>query len=73
MTSFENLSYVRRIEMETTQTINQPTEPVAEPTRRALDPFFETGDMRDHANQWHIAAIWTDETATPKPSQADPR
>ena len=59
--------------METTQTTNPPAEPVSEPTMRALDPFFETADMRDHANQWLIAAIWSDEKATPKPSEADPR
>ena len=59
--------------MDSTPTTNQPADPEAEPTMRALDPFFEANDMRDHANQWHIAAIWTDETATPKPSQADPR
>ena len=59
--------------METTQTINQPAEPVAEPTRRALDPFFESRDMRDHANQWHIAAIWSDEKANPKPAETDAR
>ena len=57
--------------MKTPQTPDQPTDPEAEPTMRALDPFFETRDMRDHANQWHIAAIWTDEKITPQPSQAD--
>ncbi len=59
--------------METTQPTNQPAEPEAEPTMRALDPFFETGAMRDHANQWHVAEIWSDEKPTPKPSQVDPR
>ncbi len=59
--------------MKTTQTTNQPADSEAEPTMRALDPFFETYDMRDHANQWHIAAIWSDEKATPKPSEADLR
>jgi hypothetical protein len=45
--------------MKTTQTTNQPAEPEAEPTMRALDPFFETRDMRDHANQWDVSAMWT--------------
>jgi hypothetical protein len=59
--------------MKTPQNTNPPAEPEAEPTMRALDPFFETRDMRDHANQWHIDAIWSDEKATPKPSQVDSR
>ncbi len=59
--------------MKTTQNTNQPTDPEAEPTMRALDPFFETRDMRDHANLWHVATIWSDEKAPPKPSEVDPR
>ncbi len=59
--------------MDPTPATNTPTEPEAEPTMRALDPFFERGDKRDHANQWHIAAIWSDEKAAPKPAEADPR
>jgi hypothetical protein len=59
--------------MNTTPTTTPPAEPEAEPTMRALDPFFETGDLRDHANQWHIAAIWSDEKANPKPAETDPR
>ena len=59
--------------MDPTLATNSPAEPEAEPTMRALDPFFETDDLRDHANQWHVAAIWSDEKANPKPSEADPR
>ncbi len=59
--------------MNTTPAANPPAEPEAEPTMRALDPFFETRDKRDHANQWHIAAIWSDVSTTPKPEEAAPR
>ena len=59
--------------MKTIPTTNPPTDPEAEPTMRALDPFFETGEMRDHANQWQIAAIWPEEPEAPKAVEVDPR
>lgn len=49
--------------MESTQTTNPPAEPEAEPTMRALDPFFETDEMRDHANQWDVSALWANREA----------
>ncbi len=57
--------------METPQTSNPPAEPEAEPTQRALDPFFEAMTLRDHANQWHVAEIWSDESSAPKPAQVE--
>lgn len=45
--------------MKTSQDTNPPTDSEAEPTMRALDPFFETGEMRDHANQWDVSALWS--------------
>ncbi len=59
--------------MDTPRTTNPPEEPEAEPTQRALDPFFEAATPRDHANQWHVAVIWSDEPATPKPTQVESR
>jgi hypothetical protein len=59
--------------MESNPTTNPPTDPEAEPTMRALDPFFETDEMRDHANQWQLAAIWKDKPETPKPLETDLR
>ena len=44
--------------MDPTPATNTPTEPEAEPTMRALDLFFETSDMRDHANRWDVSALW---------------
>ena len=29
-------------------------------TRRALDPFFETDEQRDHANKWDVTALLTE-------------
>ena len=40
------------------------------PTQRALDPFFETGDQRDHANQWDVTALLTAPAAEPKKKPA---
>ncbi len=59
--------------METPQTSNPPAEPEAEPTRRALDPFFEAETPRDHANQWHVAEIWPGDSAAPKPTPVESR
>ena len=44
--------------MEPTQTTNPSEESPAEPTMRALDPFFEASTPRDHANQWDVSALW---------------
>ncbi len=57
--------------MKTTQVPNQPEDPEAEPTMRALDPFFETGDLRDHANQWDVSALWPERAAEAKKSKPD--
>jgi len=45
--------------MKTPRDTNTPTDPEAELTMRALDPFFETGSKGDHANQWDISALWS--------------
>ena len=57
--------------MEPTQTTNQSVEPEAEPTMRALDPFFETDTPRDHANQWDVSALWPERAAEAKKSKPD--
>ena len=57
--------------METNPNTNSSTDPETELTMRALDPFFETDEMRDHANQWHISEIWSDEPETPKPLETE--
>jgi hypothetical protein len=61
--------------MELTQATNPSEEPQAEPTRRALDPFFEASTPRDHANQWDVSALWRERAVEAKKSKpdADPR
>ena len=48
----------------TKQTPN--SEPALPPAKRALDPFFETDEQRDHANQWDVTAVWSTPVAEPK-------
>ena len=48
----------------TKQTPKSETAPA--PARRALDPFFETDERRDHANQWDVTAVWPEAPAQPK-------
>ena len=52
--------------MEPTPVKNQPPNPETAPVRRALDPFFETGEQRDHANQWDVTEVWPEPTVEPK-------
>ena len=57
--------------MEPTPVKNQPSNPETAPARRALDPFFETGEQRDHANQWDVTEVWpapADEKKKSKPA-----
>ncbi len=53
--------------------IPTPTIEAEDETMRAFDPFFEMREARDHANQWHIAPIWSDETAAAKFTDVESR
>ncbi len=57
--------------MEPTQTTNPSEESQAEPTQRALDPFFEASTPRDHANQWDVSALWRESAVEAKKSNKD--
>ena len=48
----------------TKQTPNSETQ--LAPARRALDPFFETDEQRDHANQWDVTSVWPAPPDEPK-------
>ena len=52
--------------MKPTPATNQTPNSETVPTRRALDPFFETGEHRDHANQWDVTVVWPEPPADPK-------
>ena len=52
--------------MKPTPVKNQTPNSETAATRRALDPFFETGEQRDHANQWDVTAVWPEAPAQPK-------
>jgi hypothetical protein len=50
----------------TKQTPDPETAPAPAPARRALDPYFETDEQRDHANQWDVTTVWPEPAAEPK-------
>jgi hypothetical protein len=52
--------------MEPKPETKQSPNPETAPTKRALDPFFETGPQRDHANQWDVTALMPEPEVTPK-------
>jgi hypothetical protein len=52
--------------MEPTPVTKPTSDSETELTRRALDPFFETEEQRDHANQWDVTALLTKLAAEPK-------
>ena len=52
--------------MKPTPAANQTPNPETGPTRRALDPFFETGEHSDHANQWDVTTVWAEPADKPK-------
>ena len=52
--------------MDPTPVANQTPNPETALTRRALDPFFETGEQRDHANQWDVTTVWPEPAVAPK-------